>query len=266
MTVWRQAQSNKVPCIAFINKLDKPNADIDMTLDSMKTKLGLEPILTQIPMGKDLIDLVSMKKLSFDAQSRGATIEETCLDLNDSEIKPKRLEFLEKISEFDDAIAEKIINEEDIKEEDINQALKQIVHNSKALVTFCGSAYKDYGVQPLLNAIINLLPDTQVVQHLDFMKNLRPEKDLCAMAFKIVHHPTKGVLTFVRIYSGHLNEGDSIYNMTRNVSEKVTRLSIAYSNEFKQVQQVRHGNIVVISGTCIFTTFQPSDKGHFWGT
>ena len=108
--------------------------------------------------------------------------------------------------------------------------------------------FKNYGVQPLLDGMISYLPDPLNMKRHSFLKNLRLEKDICAMAFKIIHHPTKGVLTYVRVYSGTLKEGDSVYNISRNVTEKVTRIAIAYSNDFKQVNQVGCGQIAVISG------------------
>ena len=111
-------------------------------------------------------------------------------DIND-EILRKRIEFIEKIGEYDNDIAELVINESHVEIEDINNAIRRIVRDSKALVTFCGSAYKNYGVQPLLDAITEFLPDPLNIQQHAFLKNLRLEKDVCAMAFKIIHHPTK---------------------------------------------------------------------------
>merc|ERR1719270_1253802 len=155
----------------------------------------------------------------------------------DEEILFKRSEFIEKIGDFDDNVAELIINEREVKNEDIRNAIRRIVIDSRALVTFCGSAYKNYGVQPLLDGIIEYLPDPMNFKRYSFFKNLKHDKDVCALAFKIVHHPTKGVLTYIRIYSGTLKEGDSVYNTSRNTSEKISRIAIAYSNEFKQVEK-----------------------------
>ena len=103
----------------------------------------------------------------------------------------KRTEFVEKLGEYDDAIGELIINEQEVKVHDIENAIRRIVLDSKALITFCGSAYKNYGVQPLLDGIINYLPDPLNMKKHSFLKKLRHEKDVCAMAFKIIHHPTK---------------------------------------------------------------------------
>ena len=168
-----------------------------MTLESMKEKLGLEPILTQIPIGSDIIDLINFEKITFDSNSMGCEITRMFIEADDTMLQ-KRQQMIEKIGEFDDSIGELVINEEEVKNEDIKAALRNIVLDSKALVTFCGSAYKNYGVQPLMDSIIEYLPNPLNTNHRPFLKNLRLNKDLCAMAFKIINHPTKGKLDLVK--------------------------------------------------------------------
>lgn len=195
----------------------------------------MEPILAQIPQKRNVIcDLIHNEKLTFDPESKVVQKEPF--------VHEKREDFLEKISEFDDGLAESIINDHQIQVEEVKMALKRIVQDSKAILTFCGSAYKNVGVQPLLDAIIDFLPDPSI----NVIKGR--ENELCALAFKIVHHPTKGTLTFVRIYSGQLREGDSLFNMTRGINEKVSRIAIAYANDFVQVKEADLGSIAVISG------------------
>ena len=195
MTVWRQAQRYQVPCIAFINKLDKTNADLNMTLNSMENKLGKNVLLTQIPLEdpfNGVIDLIHMNSLTF--HDKGCEVVKNPIDethpqyLNATE---SRDALVEQISEYDDNIANLVIKNDsfDIPSEHIVLALKKIVLDSKALVTFCGSAYKNIGVQPLLDAITEYLPNPNDIKH-DFLTNLK-SNELCAMAFKIVHHPNK---------------------------------------------------------------------------
>ena len=203
MTVWRQAQRCKVPCIAFINKLDKANADLDMTLTSMKNKLGRDVLLTQIPLKpfNGIIDLIHMQSLSF--QNKGCEVHTNSLNEDHPqfiEASKARDILVEKLSEVNDDIANLVITNDSYKipPKPLELALKKVVLDSKALVTFCGSAFKNIGVQPLLNAINQFLPNPKEIQH-DFLTNLQ-SKYLCAMAFKIVHHPNKGILTYIRIY------------------------------------------------------------------
>ena len=253
MTVWRQAQRHKIPCIAFINKMDKANADLEMTKDSIRRKLGLEPLLVQVPVQDDfktLIDLLGMEEIRFEVGSKGAKMNRTTVSQS-SPIYPDvlalRKELIEKVSDFDDTIAELYLNDADVSKSDLESALKRIVMSSKALVTYAGSAYKNVGVQPVCDAITTFLPNPLDIKH-GFLQSLDMSRDLCALAFKIAHHPTKGVLTYVRVYSGRLKEGDNVYNVTRKCTEKASRLSTVYSDDFKQIKEIGHGDIAVLGG------------------
>ena len=222
-----------------------------MTLTSMKNKLGLTVLLTQIPLKplNGIIDLIHMKSLTF--ENKGCEI--ITKDMKEEHVQfeeaSKYREILvEQLSEINDDIANLVISNDsyDIPPEPLEKALKNVVLESKALVTFCGSAFKNIGVQPLLNAINLYLPNPKEIQH-DFLNKIT-SNDLCAMAFKIVHHPNKGTLTYIRIYSGKLKEGDTLYNLTRDCSEKISRIAIAYANDYQQVKEAVAGNIVVING------------------
>ena len=251
MTVWRQAQRYQVPCIAFINKIDKTNSNLEMTLTSMKNKLGLTVLLTQIPLKplNGIIDLIHMKSLTFENRGCEIITKDMMEEHAQFEEASKYREILvEQLSEINDDIANLVISNDsyDIPPEPLEKALKNVVLESKALVTFCGSAFKNIGVQPLINAINLYLPNPKEIQH-DFLNKIT-SKDLCAMAFKIVHHPNKGILTYIRIYSGKIREGDTLYNLTRDCSEKISRIAIAYANDYQQVKEAVAGNIVVING------------------
>ena len=251
MTVWRQAQRHNIPCIAFINKMDKANANLEMTKDSMWQKLGLEPLVVQIPIQdnvfKRLIDLINMEEIHYELGTKGAVMTRTPIsETVYSHALQLRQELIEKISDYDDVIAELYLNDADIIKSDLESALQRIVKSSKALVTYAGSAYKNVGVQPVCDAITTFLPNP--LEHNINLKPLDINKELCALAFKIAHHPTKGVLTYVRLYSGRIKEGDHVFNKRRKCTEKVSRVSNVYADEFKQVKEVGVGDIAVLGG------------------
>ena len=154
---------------------------------------------------------------------------------------------IEKLGDFDDDIAELFLTDAKVSITDLESALRRATLSSRAIVTFAGSAYKNSGVQPLMDAISDILPNPLEIRH-EFLANLNMKKDLCAMAFKIVHHPTKGVLTYVRLYSGKLSEGAMIFNKTRNCAEKVSRIATVYSDDFKHIKEVECGDIAVLGG------------------
>jgi len=270
MTVWRQANRNNVNCIAYINKLDKYNADLDYTLMSMQKKLNVTPLLTQIPLGhgRDLsgiIDLVEMTGYVWDKKSSNSgklfqklsqeEIKNTMFSAWEDALK-ERHSLIEKCCDFDNEIAEAIIlseNYDEIDYETLKSALRRITNDNQnsALVTCLGSSYRNIGVQPLLDAVINYLPSPQDKTY-SFLKFY--ENKLCGLVFKIIHHPQKGVLCFVRVYSGKLDKNSSIYNINKQQSEKVIKLMVAFADEFREVEEISAGNIAVISGLKLATT------------
>jgi len=261
MTVWRQALRNEVPRLAYINKMDKYNANLAMTLRSMKRKLGVTPLLTQIPIGngkelRGVMDLVAMEALIWTpgdescgreysrlSEEAGVTsLRDTWLAAQDA-----REMLLETAADFDDELADKVIGEEDVSGSDLDSALRRIVLNSEsgALVTFLGSSFKNIGVQPLMDGMVKYLP-SPLDKKYKFTKFYG--KNFCGMVFKIQHHPQKGVLSYVRVYSGSIKSTDSVYNVNRAKSEKVGKLMIAFADDFREVSAVGAGNIAVISG------------------
>jgi elongation factor G len=261
MTVWRQANRHRVPRIAFLNKLDKANASVDHSLATMRSKLGVEPLLVQIPLGhgssfKGVIDLIDMRLLTWSKDSDvswGKQYAATPL-LEGHELfamaAEERTRLIDRIGDFDDTVARAVLETEcyeSVSAKLLKDALRRItLKNSSALVTLCGSAFKNISVQPLLDAVVDFLPSPSDVEQ-RFLAYF-PADAFCGLAFKIVHHPQKGVLTFIRVYSGKLTEGDNLFNMNRNAAEKTVRLMIAFADDFKVVKEVAAGNIAVVSG------------------
>lgn len=261
LTVWRQALRNGVPRLAYINKMDKNNANLDMTLRSIQRKLGVTPLVTQVPIGngkelRGVVDLVSMEALIWTPGDESCGREYSRLSedsgitsLRDSWLHAQdaREMLLETAADFDDELASKVIGEEQIDRSDLDKALRRIVLNSEsgALVTFLGSSYKNIGVQPLMDGMVKYLPSPLDKKH-NFTKFYG--KNFCGMVFKIQHHPQKGVLSFVRVYSGSIKSTDSVYNVNRGKSEKIGKLMIAFADDFREINSVGTGNIAVISG------------------
>eukprot|EP00088_Acartia_fossae_P065763 TRINITY_DN8119_c0_g1_i21.p1 TRINITY_DN8119_c0_g1~~TRINITY_DN8119_c0_g1_i21.p1 ORF type:complete len:702 (-),score=97.02 TRINITY_DN8119_c0_g1_i21:300-2405(-) len=270
LTVWRQSKRNNVNCIAYINKLDKPNSDLDYTLISMEKKLQVTPLLTQMPIGhgrelSGLIDLVDMTAYIWDHKSSNQGKQFT--KMNEDEIKSAmftsweeavnlRENLIEKCCDFDNEIAEEVILSESydkVDPESLRAGLRRIVvdKESSALVTCLGSSYKNIGVQPLLDSVIHYLPAPSD-KHYPFTSQFKD--NLCALVFKIIHHPQRGVLSFVRVYSGRLSSKSSIYNVNKQQTEKIGKLMVAFADDFRDIDEIGAGNIAVLSGLKLATT------------
>ncbi len=268
VTVWRQAKRYKVPTIAFLNKMDKPNADLTASLDSMVKKLQVEPLLLNLPITKNqgdsgkfcgVVDLVEMRSLIWDEDNSAPSYgKEFTVGPVEGDLKAAaaqaRTALIDKLCDYDEILADAVLKEESydlISAKSVKDALRRVIVSSthdqnSILVTLCGSAYKNIGVQPLMDAIVNYLPSPEDKEY-PFL-SCYPQNSLCGLAFKVVHHPQKGALTFVRVYAGELQEGAIIYNLTRGVSEKASRLMVAFADDFKSVSSVGEGNIAVIAG------------------
>ena len=262
ITVWRQASKYSVPKIAFLNKMDKPNADFGASLESIKSKLGSEPLLIQRPIGsgknfRGIIDIVGLKLLVWDKDSTHFgrnfnAIPITAATENAVKIMEERSRLIDTLCDFDDDLASTVIeagNYNSVTEEDVYRALRKLTLDTRGhnyLVTLCGSAYKNIGVQPLLDSAVRLLPSPDDVPK-QFL-NHYSEDDLVALAFKTTHHPQKGILTFVRIYSGKISEGQTVHNLGKESNEKVGKLMVAFADDFRAVKEIGAGGIAVISG------------------
>ncbi len=267
-TVWRQADKYRVPRIAFVNKMDRTGADFPGCLKMMVDRLKTVPLPIQIPLGREedfkgAIDLVRMKAIVYDPHSLGT--EFGVIDIPDAYIKEASLTreiLIEKLAEQNDFLMEKFVNGQQISEEEIKRALRNSTLQLKGTPVLCGSAFRNKGIQPLLDAIIDYLPsplDVPVVKGFDLKgqaltfsaNNGHP---LSALAFKIMNDPYTGQLTFFRIYSGSLKSGDSVLNPSKGKQERIGRLVKMHANKREEIKEVFAGDIFAAVGLKYTTT------------
>jgi elongation factor G len=264
-TVWRQADRYKVPRIAFVNKLDKLGADFQMNLDSMKERLGCRPVPVQWPVGQEeehqgVIDLIRMQAAIFDSDSLGAKYTWTDIpaDLLDK-AKECREQLLEACADVDDALMEKFVEDaSSITHEEIYAAIRRATCNFSWVPVLCGSAFKNKGVQLLLDAVVNFLPspvDVPAVEGInpenESEKLTRPSSDdapFAALAFKIANDPFVGNLTFFRVYSGTLESGSVALNPGRGKRERMGRILRMHANKREELKDCCAGNIYAAVG------------------
>ncbi|MCB1075379.1 MAG: elongation factor G [Simkania sp.] len=266
-TVWKQAERYGVPRIAFINKMDRVGADYFFCIKSMKEKLGANAIPVQCPIGSEndflgMCDLVSMKAYIFKDETLGAEFETTDIpdDLKEqcAELRAKMLEELATIDESNEEFMMKVLEAPDtLTEDEIHAAIRKGVVNNKINPVLCGSAFKNKGVQPLLDAVTRWMPsplDRGTIKGIDVDSDeellLEPadESPLAALAFKVVTDPYVGRLTFVRVYSGTLTKGMNLINTTKGKKERVSRLLEMHSNQRKDRDEFFTGDIAAIIG------------------
>jgi len=274
-TVWRQADKYRVPRICFVNKMDRIGANFKRTFEQITTKLGGNPVAIQLPIGAEdkfvgVIDLVKMKAITYKDETMGAeyVVGDIPADMLD-EAKHYREQLVEKVSEADDKLLEKYLHGEELTEDEIKAALRkrviQSVHTKgdKAEPAFvpviCGSAFKNKGVQPLLDAVVDYLPsplDVPAIVGFDPNKGPevlieRPASDdapFSALAFKIMTDPFVGQLTFIRVYSGVMTTGQNVYNATKQKSERLGRLLQMHANKREEIKEVYAGDIAAAVG------------------
>ncbi|KAG9488099.1 hypothetical protein GDO78_007737 [Eleutherodactylus coqui] len=252
LTVWRQADKHSVPRLCFLNKMDKTGASFTYSIESIKAKLKARPLLLQLPIGegksfKGLIDLVTMECLSWRSQSNGDDGKrfqrKPLSDLMDPDL-------LHLIADLDDEFASLMLEEysEDfnlIPIEKLQAAIRRITLARSAVPVLCGSALKNKGVQPLLDAITLYLPSPDDCSH-NFMSWYK--EDLCALAFKVVHDRQRGPMVFVRIYSGTMKAQSAVYNVNKNCTEKMSRLLLPFADQQVEISSLPPGNIALIVG------------------
>ena len=271
-TVWRQADKYRVPRICFVNKMDRIGADFKRTFDQIVTKLEANPVAIQLPIGAEdafvgVVDLIRMKSVTYNDETMGADyiIGEIPAEMLD-EAKHYREQLIEKVSEADDKILEKYLHGEPINEDEIKAALRKRVNSSVRgkgegafVPVICGSAFKNKGVQPLLDAVVDFLPsplDVPAITGLDPTKREetlieRPASDeapFSALAFKIMTDPFVGQLTFFRVYSGVLATGGSVFNATKQRTERIGRLLKMHANKREEIKEVYAGDIAAAVG------------------
>ncbi len=280
-TVWRQADKYRVPRICFVNKMDRIGADFKRTFDQIVSKLGGNPVAIQLPIGSEdkflgVIDLVQMKAITYKDETMGADYVVSEIPANMMEEAQKyREQLIEKVSEADDKLLEKYLHGEEFTEAEIKAALRKRVNSSvhtegeKAEPAFvpviCGSAFKNKGVQPLLDAIVDYLPSPVEVPSI---KGFDPDKGpdtiierpasddapFSALAFKIMTDPFVGQLTFIRVYSGVMTAGSSVFNSTKQKSERLGRLLKMHANKREEIKEVYAGDIAAAVGLRTVTT------------
>ncbi|MEQ1664016.1 MAG: elongation factor G [Bdellovibrionales bacterium] len=269
-TVWRQADKHKVPRICFINKMDRVGADFYFSLSTISEKLGANPVAIHMPLGSEnsfrgMIDLIEMKAYTWADSSSGVEIKTSNIpdDLLE-EAKKNRDSMIEKISENNDGFLEKYLSNQDLCSADIKAALRENTLLLKSTPVLCGSAFKNKGVQPLLDAVIDFLPSPLDVPPLIGHDPERPEKEiicktdfdepLAALAFKIANDPFSGALTYLRIYSGVLKVGAQVLIPRENKKERIQRLVKLHANSREEVQSLMAGDIGAAIGLKFATT------------
>lgn len=261
-TVWRQADRYQVPRICFSNKMDRIGASYDMTVSSIRERLGANPLPMQIPIGsesafKGVVDLLSMQAIYWDDEmGREPRIAEIPDELR-QQAEENRASLVEHIAELDDELTIKFLEGDKLSIEELNAALRKAVISGKANPVYCGSSLKNKGVQPLLDAVIEYLPspsDIPAVVAIDPKKEVevtRPTDDeapMSALVFKIVTDPYVGRLAYFRVYSGVISQGAMVYNSVKDRKERIGRLIRMYADRREDIPEVRAGDIGAVLG------------------
>jgi len=270
-TVWRQADKYNVPRVCFVNKMDKLGADFYHTVGTIKDRLGAKPLVIQLPIGAEsdfegVVDLITMKAYVWpDEEKKGQDMTEIEIpeDLKDR-AEEYRATLVEDVAEASDELMEKYLEEGELPIEDIKAGIRKLTINSEAFPVMCGSAFKNKGVQPMLNAVIDYLPaplDVPAVQghpvnDEETVITREPKKDgpFAALAFKVATHPFFGSLTYVRVYSGSVKPGDQVLNTTTGKKERVGKLFQMHSNKENPVDDAFAGHIYAFIGLKDTTT------------
>ena len=262
-TVWRQADKYKVPRICFVNKLDRTGADFFRCVDMIRDRLGAKPLPIQVPIGIEssltgVVDLVKMKAQVWKNEALGAEWEYKEIPDDLKEISQKyRTELVEMAVEQDEKLMESYLNGDEIKEEDLIRCIRKGTLNFSFVPILTGSAFKNKGVQPLLDAVINYLPSPIDIGSI---KGTKPGSEdeiemkfedgagFSALAFKVANDPFVGSLTFIRIYSGTIKTGTGIYNSSKEKEERVGRMLLMHANSREDIKEANAGDIVALAG------------------
>lgn len=263
-TVWRQADKYGVPRMAFVNKMDRVGADFFNVLEQMDKRLDANPVPLQIPIGSEdkfrgVVDLIEMKAYEWDEASMGLKYEEVPIP---DDLKQKAEEYrkimVEAVADHDESLMEKYLMEEEISTEDIENAVREATISLSITPVLCGSAFKNKGVQAVLDSIVKFLPspaDIKAVEGVDpkdkdtvMYRKPAVDEPFSALAFKIMTDPYVGKLTFIRVYSGQLNAGSYVLNTTTGKKERVGRLLKMHANSREELNSVRAGDICAVVG------------------
>lgn len=268
-TVWRQADKYNVPRMCFVNKMDRMGADFCRCVEMIKDRLGAKPLVLQLPIGieenfKGLVDLVRMQAVIWKDESLGAEYfyEEIPADMLEL-AKKYRASLLDMVADLDDQVMEKYLSGEEVAEEEIKKLIRKGTIEAKFYPVLCGSAFKNKGVQPLLDAVVDYLPspvDIETVKGIEV--STEEERDFpisvtepfSALAFKVMTDPYVGSLTFIRIYSGKIEVGTTVINTVKRQKERVGRMLLMHANDREDIKEARAGAIVALAGLKNTTT------------
>ena len=268
-TVWRQADKYNVPRMCFVNKMDRTGADFYRCVDMIKTRLGAVPLVTQLPLGAEsdflgVIDLIEMKQLRWKDETLGA--EFVSEDINENlleDAKKWREQLIETAVEQDDDAMEAYLEGSEPDKEVLKSCIRKGTLNSTFVPVLCGSAFKNKGVQPMLDAVIDYMPaptDIPPVKGIspsddsEMNRELNDEAPFSALAFKIMNDPFVGSLTFCRVYSGIVETGTTVLNTVKENKERVGRMLLMHANHREDVKEARSGDIIAVAGLKNVTT------------
>ena len=262
-TVWRQADRYRVPRLAFVNKMDRPGADFDRVLEQMRTRLGASPVPVQMPIGAEdefegVVDLVRMRAIRWDGTGLGAAFEVGPVPRAlEAEAEQRRERLVEAVAEADDALMERWLETGGLSADEVRRGLRARTLANEVVPVLCGAAFKNKGVQPLLDAVVEYLPAPHEVPPIrgavdsgkgEEERYASDDEPFAALAFKIATDPYVGTLTFFRVYSGVLESGGRVYNPVKARSERVGRILQMHANHREEIPEVRAGDIAAAVG------------------
>ncbi|NYF97640.1 elongation factor G [Janibacter cremeus] len=274
-TVWRQADKYDVPRIAFVNKMDKLGADFYFTVDTIKDRLGAEPLVMQLPIGAEsdfigVVDLITMKAFVWEGDAKGDVSLGAAYEIREipEDLQARAEEYrnllVERVAESDDELMEKYLGGEELTNEELKAGIRELTVTSQLYPIFCGSAFKNRGVQPILDAVRDYLPSPLDVPPMEghapndeetaVLRKPSTDEPFSALAFKIAAHPFFGTLTFIRVYSGKIVPGTQIINSTKGKKERIGKLFQMHANKENPVEEAMAGHIYAVIGLKEVTT------------
>lgn len=268
-TVWKQAETYKVPRIAYVNKMDITGADFYMVIDQMRERLGANAVPIQLPVGSEnnfrgIIDLVTMRaEIYYDDMGTDVRDEEIPEDMKELAEKYHN-ELIEKVAETDDALMEKFFNGEELTLKEIKSAIRKATVSCQMFPMICGTSYRNKGVQPLLDAVVEYMPSPLDIPsikgqdpkdpEIEMERHPSDEEPFSALAFKVITDPFVGKLTFARVYSGHISAGSYVMNSTKQKRERLSRIMMMHANHREEIEDLYTGEIAGIIGLKDTTT------------
>lgn len=267
-TVWHQADKYAIPRIAFVNKMDRVGADFERCTEMISERLGANPVPVQLPVGKEdsfrgVIDLVRGVMLCFDEETQGEKVIEQQIPEDLEEIfTAAQMALIEKLADFDDGVMEKYLEEQSVSAQELQRAIRKATLALDIVPVMCGSAFKNKGVQPLLDAVVSYLPSPTDVPPVEgenskgetVSRKTGASENFCALAFKLATDPFVGSLAYIRVYSGMLKVGGKIYNPAKGKQEKISRIVKMHSNKREEVREIGPGDIAAVIGLRFTTT------------